>query len=772
MLKDIRLAARFLRRDYLAGEWYIIIFSLILAASILTALHSYTNRIMKEINNQSVQMLGGDLVVSSSKPIPDSYIKKAQEMHLTLAQSWSLPSVASTNTALQLINLQAVSSPFPIVGDKRYALKPMHAVVEPRLLSLLKMNASDKIQIGKAHFQIELRPAQLNVQSFNAQMAPLVIISLEDIAATNIILPGSRVEYRLLLAGEQDAIAGFKEWLTPQLSQQQKIVDVKSNQFVLNATLTQINVYIETTLLVTLLMCGIAIFTSSQSYLKRHLTEVALWRCFGATKAQILRIFLYELGLIAIVSGLIGVMIGLSLQYFIDSWFRELTGWALPATTAQSIYIGFAASVTLLLLSTYQLIASLPGISPVRLWRDDLPSTVFNNGVYTIFVILVSLLMLYVFFDLNILLMFLMDAILLSAALLYGISIIALRLINFLKILTNGVVRRGLSQLTQHADSVSLQMTALSLIIIFILTLNLIRSHLLTDWERSLAKDAPNYFIINLDSSDREILNHILHKYQVSPPQYYPLVRGRLTEINHQPWQQNVRGEGGRHNALHRELNLSEMYTYPSDNQIIEGSAWNANTARNAISIEQSLATALQAKIGDTLTFTIGAEPVTGEISNIRTLDWKSLHPNFYIILYPGNLDNFAKTFMTSLHLSAMQKPVLNEVVSQLPNATMIDISALLEQVQSILRSIVIAMQLLFLVTLIAGSLMAISSFRTTLAERRFTYQQLRVLGANNSFIYKSIAVEMAALFTLITLVSIIIANAIYYTLVQYFLTI
>lgn len=766
MLNEFRLALSLLRRELRAGHWIIIFFALVLAVMTITAINFYTDRLSRGLSQQSAKLLGGDLVISSPSPINKDWVQKAKDLKLRSAQILIFPSVVSANNQLQLVNIQAVSDNFPLIGEPIH-IKHKSVLVEFRLLQLLSINIADNLTIGAGSFNIEgLQSNDVDLLNTGWAIAPRVLMRLDDVPATKIVLPGSRVNYRLLLAGDEDNINAFSTWLKPQLKAGQKIIDTETQRFSIHKSLKNANKYIQLVVLFCLLMCGTAITLSTRQHLHRHFGDVALWRCLGASEKQIIHVFVMQLLILALVAGVIGTIVGHIIQVVISHLFTDFIQLQLPLTSYRPIMLGIFSSIILLFCYAFPIISVLPKTSPLYLWRGNISTNSKQKNLYAIITLVLLLAYVYWIMDFSLLALFFLDALLLTIGFLYILNALALSITRRMICLTKGSVRRGLSQLIQHPETAIIQLTAFTIILMSILILNMVKNDLIVKWSKSLPADTPNYYAINIARYDIKDLKELFAANQIKDNTIYPMVRGRLIELDDKPIFKALPKFAHQHNSLHRELNLSSMLVYPSDNKIVSGKKWDKSmVGAHFISIEKTMATELLLKLGDKLTFQVGDKKVSGVINNIRTVEWGSFHPNFYVIFPPDVLENLPTTYITSFHLDSGNTLFLNKIVKKFPNITIIDIAGVLKQVQSLLSKIAMALEYLFAFAFCAAVLIFFTSILASMDERKKTYHLLRVLGASRRYIISSLVVEFTFLGLLTVAFSFAIAKLISYLL-------
>ncbi|MCW5583857.1 MAG: hypothetical protein KIT56_08285, partial [Gammaproteobacteria bacterium] len=360
MLETFYLSIKLSWREWRAGEWTIAFFALLLAVIAATSVHFYTDRLTRGLDKQGAKFLGGDIVISSSIPIPLVWKQKARQWQLSTAEVWSYPSMASRKNKLQLINVQAVSDEYQLLNDTHIIPDKGTIWVESRLLPLLSINLGDTIAIGAGNFSVN-KILTSDIDSLNTAwvIAPRAMIRLTDVPATHTVLPGSRVDYRLLIIGEKQNVQKFREWITPQLSPSQALLDVKNPKFSLQNVIYRTENYMNLVLLFCLMMSGVAIVLSIQQYLRRHYSHVALWRCLGAKRKHIITIFLIQLFGIAFSASILGTFIGYLAQEIFVYLFRNYIQFPLPSAGLFPVVTGFVISNLLLFAFSYPVISAL-----------------------------------------------------------------------------------------------------------------------------------------------------------------------------------------------------------------------------------------------------------------------------------------------------------------------------------------------------------------------------------------------------------------------------
>ncbi|NOR81412.1 MAG: FtsX-like permease family protein, partial [Methyloprofundus sp.] len=329
--------------------------------------------------------------------------------------------------------------------------------------------------------------------------------------------------------------------------------------------------------------------------------------------------------------------------------------------------------------------------------------------------------------------------------------------------------RFGLQGLSKNRQSNIVQILAFSITLLAIILSFTVRSDLINDWQKQLPDEAPNHFALNVFADQKDALDQELKQQGVKISRFYPVVRGRLVEINSIPVQKIVSKESPGERAIHRDLSLTWSETAPEDNKIVAGE-WHVQRNPGLVSIEQKLAKSLKVKVGDTLTFTIGSQQITAQVDNIRKVDWDTMKPNFYMMFSSGSIDQFAHTFITSFYLPAEKKDLLNQLLKHYPAMTVLDVDLLLQQIKRILTQLTAAINYLLYFALIAGFMVLFAAVQATLDSRIYTGVLMRTLGAKRSFLQKIQWIEFSALGLIAGILAILMSQLTLYALYHWVL--
>jgi putative ABC transport system permease protein len=233
----------------------------------------------------------------------------------------------------------------------------------------------------------------------------------------------------------------------------------------------------------------------------------------------------------------------------------------------------------------------------------------------------------------------------------------------------------------------------------------------------------------------------------IALPQMSPLVRARMTAIDGEAVQDREFPTPGGDWFANREHNLSWAAELSSSNEIVEGEWWPPDyDGPPLVSIEAEQAVETGLGIGDVLTFEVAGQALTATITSVRTVNWDSFQPNFFLVFSPGALEDFPQTYIASMRIEPDERPALVDLVRAHPTISVIDLDSILQQIRGIIEKASLAVQAVFVFTLAAGIAVLFAAVQSTMDERRFESAMLRALGARRRVVFAGVMAEFAAL--------------------------
>jgi putative ABC transport system permease protein len=500
--------------------------------------------------------------------------------------------------------------------------------------------------------------------------------------------------------------------------------------------------------LTSVLLAAAAIALAARRYLQRHLDGCAIMRCLGATQARIMRLHFWQFTLLGLLAAGAGMLAGVAAQALLAAWLSQVVSAALPAPGVVPALHGIAVGLLLLLGFALPPLLGLRQVPTLRVLRRELgPPGGGGTMAYVAGGIVIGSLILWRAEDLRFgftVLAWFVTA--MGAAV--GLSWLLLSAIALAR--GRGVAWRcGIAAMQRRRLGTVVQVVALGLGMMALLTLTLIRADLLRTWQASLPPDAPNRFVINIQPDQTEAVGRFFAGHGMAAPALHPMVRGRLVGINERGVIADAFEDERARRLANREFNLSWAAAMQPDNRVVAGAWWDGGAGEpgargDQFSVEKGLAEALGIRMGDVLTFDIAGRRVTGAVASLRSVEWDSFNVNFFVLARPGLLEGYPATYVTSLHLPRQQVGVLNAFVKAFPNVVLIDVAQALAQVQVLMEQAARAVQFVFLFTLLAGLAVLYAALAGTQDERVYQAVIMRILGASRGQINRAHLAEFA----------------------------
>jgi putative ABC transport system permease protein len=777
-MSRFNLALRMLWRDSRSGELTILILALIIAVTSSTAIALFSDRLQRTMTNQTAEFLAADLVIASPNPVPAEWLAKAIQLDLLQARTAEFSSVLIEHDELLLAGVKAVSAAYPLRGFLKtttadYSTETIThngpekgtAWVEKRILPALKLKLGDPVTVGEKQLTItHIITYEPDKKGDFYSFSPRVMINEADLEATRIVQPGSHVHYFFQFTGEPKALAEFKQWLKPQLNPSQRIMDIHEDRPELGSALDRAERYLGLSSTLVILISGVAIAMATRRYTERHFNATALLRCLGCKQNEILWLYSSQFVVLGLVASAIGCLLGWFAQEGLFHLLKELLPQHIASPGLLAVFFGFIIGMLVLLGFALPPLLRLKQVSPLRVLRRELePLPASAWLIYGLSIGIIGLLIWKYTDDIKMTATILgvgLMTLLVLGLLVYGLLNLTRKLLPSMSL----TWRFGLQGLLRNSRASVSQILAFSITLVAMVLSFTVRTDLIDNWQKQLPDNAPNHFALNIFPGQQAAFQQELQQQNINGSQFYPVVKGRLVEINHTPVQQIVSKDTQGESATHRELSLTWTKDLPEENKIVAGNWWS-NDQTGLVSVEQKLADSLKIKPGDLLTFTVGSQQINATVASIRELMWDTMKPNFYMIFSPGTLDAYPSTLITSFYLPETQKNSLNTLVKKFPGTTILEVDLILQQFKTILTQLTQAINYLLYFALMAGFTVLFAAVYATLDSRIYEGALMRTLGANRSLLRKSHIIEFSALGLISGFLAVVISETIIYAL-------
>jgi len=762
-------------RDWRAGQLRFLLIALTVAVAALSAAGFFIDRLRAGLDRDAHQLLGADLLVTADNPMPQAWRDEAQRRGLRIAETVAFPSMtqAGEGDAAQsvLSAIKAVGDGYPLRGRLKVTTSAEQAAdsigvaadgipargtvwIDPSLLATLNVKVGGELRLGENRFRIaQLIAAEPDRGSGFINFAPRAMIAMDDLAATQLIQPGARVGYRLLVAEAGKGAPGatvkdFGDWLKKTIKDGNvrgvRIDSLQNGRPEMSATLDRADSFLSLVGLLSAMLAAVAVAMAARRFMTRHLDSCAMLRCLGLTQNQVTVLYLTEFLIVGLAGSLLGVAVGFGAHYALVELLGSLVATDIPSPSVLPAVQGIAAGMLLLAGFALPPILQLRNVPHNRVIRREAaapkPAALATYGMG---IAAFGALLLWQAGDVK-LALFTGGGFLAAFAAFALIGWLGLRALGSLRHAAGSQAWRfAVTSLRRRPGATVVQVVSLALGLMALLLLTVVRGDLMTAWRNATPPDAPNRFIINIQPDQKDEIRTRLANAGVAEIPLYPMVRGRLVAVNGKTITPDTYAdEDGARGLAEREFNLSTMMDMPPSNRISAGLWYTDKPGAAEASVEEGIAKTLKLKLGDTMRFDIAGSPVEAKITSLRKLEWGSMRVNFFVIINPSAMADTPQTWITAFHLPKQAAGLPATLSRDYPNLTIVDVGGILRQVQSVLDQVIQAVEFLFAFTLASGVLVLYAALMGSQDERRREAGLLRALGATRKQLSQAQMIE------------------------------
>ena len=769
----LQLGWRNLWRDFRSGELNLLLVSVVLAVAALSAVGFFADRLQAGFWRDARQLLGGDAVVVSDKVTPDAFVTKAQALGLKTQTTVNFPSMARADDAqggdTKLVALKAVSEGYPLRGNMslfkpeatnpnvasedvqttREVPKPGSVWVDPALLESLNLQLGDRLWLGDKDLRITAlihREPDRGANFMN--FAPRVMMHHDDVAATGLVQPASRISYRMAVAGLEDQrnVQLFLKWARDQVLLPEvrgvQIESMESGRPEMRQTLDRAEKFLNLVALLAALLCAVAVALASRTFAARHLDGCALLRVLGQSQRTLSLAYGFEFVTAGVFASVLGLALGFGIHHAFVWLLAGLVDAQLPPSSGAPVVLGLGMGLTLLVAFGLPPVLQLAKVPAIRVIRRDMgglqPASI---GVLVMGLLGFAAALMWASRDVKLGLLTVGGF---AAATLFFAAITWVMLKLLRRWVPGQATPRWLLLATRQVMArpayAVVQVSALCGGLLALVLLVLLRTDLISSWRKATPVNTPDRFVINVQPDQTAAFQSALSQAGVSSYDWYPMIRARLVAINDKTVSPENFTDDRAKRLVDREFNVSARAVKPEHNAVVQGK-WTEGE-KDALSVEAGIAQTLGLKMGDRMRFDVGGVMSEGRITSIRKVDWGSMRANFFVMYPVDQLPDVPLSYMAAFK-TPDQKSFERNLLQQFPNITSVDMRATLTQVQKVLDQVIRAVEFLFAFTLLAGLLVLMAAVTSTREERKREFAIMRALGATGRLLSQVQTVEL-----------------------------
>ena len=779
----LRIARQDARKE--VGRLTLFMSSIVMGIAALVAINSFNDNLAQDIDREAAALLGADLVVSGNRPagaitketLDSLSAEQATEVELLSMAFLPEPAVS------EFIRVKALRGAFPFYGEME--TQPPSAVIQIRqgkgalvedgLMLQHNLQIGDSIRIGQVMFSIiGILKNAFGSAEISSSFAPTVYINRDYLASTELIQPGSLVNYYYYykLSDPEFPIDEWKEDRVDRLrTESMRMETVTDRQAGIGDAFDNLNYFLNLVAMVALLLGCIGVASSVFIYVKKKIPSIAIFRCLGLSGKEAFAVYFIQIFFLGILGVVTGALLGSLVQMVLPSVLSDF----LPVTVEtgiswKAIWQGFV--IGLCMTTLFALLPLLPirNVSPLRALRVSFEEN--NKG----FDVVISAIAVLILGSLFLFLWLLTENIVTAAMFLLGLSLafgtlylVARAVIwltrNYFPRHWNFVFRQGLANLFRPNNQTQILLMSIGLGTGILTTLFIVQGLLLRNVAAMDAGEQPNIFLFGIETQQVDTLSTMTKSREMSIAQSLPIVTMRLEGWLGKSKEQWLADSNrtAKNWAIHRETRATYRDYLDSNEKLVSGTFPHPRESPQDsiyISLADAFAEAMDVDLGDELVFNVQGARIKTYVRSIRKIDNANMRARFLVLFPSGVLEDAPK-----FHVLVARSPSVevtanfrNEVVKLFPNVSVIDLSTILDSVNEILNKVSYIIQFMALFSIITGLIVLLSSLLLSKYQRIKESVLLRTLGASKKQIRWISATEYALLGGLSALMGILIA--------------
>jgi putative ABC transport system permease protein len=754
------------------GKFLFVVLSVALGTAALTAVTGFNESVHYTLMREARALMAADLALRM--PVQPSanetrFLDSLQAQGIESTRVTETVSMASTGQGAPiLVSVKGADlSSYPFYG--RLQLDPAgvrlddkSVAVSDDLLLRIKGKLGDFITIGNSKVQIVARIAkEPDRMTSGFTLGPRVLFSREGLASAGIVIPGSRITERVLLklppAVDLTRLRGELEQV---FGRRARITDFTETNPQLTRALDRATRFLALVSLIALIVAGLGVGSTMQSYLRQKMPNIAFMKCIGGRAGQITRVYVVQAFAIGLMGGLAGAVLGA----FAQAVFARMVGSYFDVAVILvwpwlAMLKGITAGVGTAILFTLPSLLAIAEVQPALILRKDIAGDTSPardpRSVIVAVAILTGLWGIAIWVGSSIKYASVFAGILLGSFLILAlISTLLLRLIrrvgNQTVLRRSASLRHGIGNLYRPGAHATAILASLGIGVMFTVVVFYLQYSLLEEVRLTAPPETPNVFLINITETERDGLTSLL---QAEPAildrqPLSPSVMAQIATIDGTPMER-IPLEAGARRLLNTQFVLTWARDIPPATEILEGSWWRAQPTEPLVSVQEFAAQALGLKVGSLIEWNALAGPVRARVANIRRTDAVRVGANNQFILSPGVLDNFSAVYYGALRVKPERIGALQaRIFEQFPTVTVVNAADILDIIQGVMDRVSLAVRFVSAFAILGGLVVLASCVAGTRYRRMREVAILKTVGATRATLVRMFCMEFAVIGT------------------------
>lgn len=638
--------------------------------------------------------------------------------------------------------------------------RPFFAVAEESLLVQLGIGLGDAVTFG----QIELIIANVITQEPDRlaggfALGPRLMMSTQALRASGLWQAGSLINhhYRLRLHDSSDsrAIDRLRQALEEEFPLAGwRVRDRRDASPAVRRSIERVALFLTLVGLTALTVGGVGVGNAITAFLDQRRAAIATFKALGAPRHVITGVFIIHIGLIAMVA----IAAALALAAFAPVFLADFVGQMinLPMANAAAglnglTALGSAALFGVVTAFGFMFVPLGKALqTPVSVLFRGATETLPQSSAPLSFRLLAGSCLLIV-----VALSFVMGDrrdiaawFVVTLALSFGLLRLSAWAVQALarRLASRGGFHRRLAMRNIIAPGAPVSSITLSvgLSVILVTVLAMVQGN----FERQLVADfpdrAPSFFALDIQPDQIQAFRQFSTEFDgFESMQTVPMLRGAVLAVNDVPVK-DITPPAEIAWFLRGDRGLTYADRLPAGARLTAGQWWPSDyEGPPLISLDQRIASGLGLGIGDRLSVNILGRPLTGEIANLRDIDWGSGQLNFAVVFSPSPLKSAPHTYLATITMRAENEVAFTQALTRnYRNVSLVRVKEAVQSVRNLLDQFSLAIGALSLTAIATSIFVLAGALASSRQGRLYEAAILGSLGASRRTILGVFMIE------------------------------
>ena len=777
------------------SKFLFVILSVAIGVAALTGVRGFSESFQKVLLDQARSIMSADLSARMFRLITpqenaklDALAESKGVERTSVTETVSMASLQGDPVPL-LVSLKVVDpAKYPFygavtlspAGDLRTMLTDSSVVVDDNLLVRLRAKVGDSLKIGGQFFRIaaviEKEPDRLTA---GVGLGPRVMMTRAAVDKTGLLQAGSRATERYLFklgpqSGKVAAVRGDLEKILPD----SQITDFRETSPALSEGLDHATGLLSLICLVAMVLGAIGVGMAMRAHLQQRIDILAIMKSIGARSSDILRIYLLQTLLLGTVGALLGIVLGLGVEWALPFFFGKLLPIQPPLRLpVRSVSAAFGTGILTTVLFCLPPLLDVRKIRPSIVLRKtveggdtesrlSLWKRIRENQAQWISVVVIVL-------ALGGIAAALADSMVVGkwfAAALCGLLVVILGLasvmlrtlrafLNKTRLHLHSALRHGLANLYRPGNQSAAVLAALGTGVMLILSVFLMQHAIVSRMNSDATTSAANIFLIDISQDEVQgVKDLVLHQTgSQNKFEAIPIVSARITAVDGVPTDQlKVKNYPKR---LLSSVSVTWADAVPEGVKVTQGKWWQKGDT-DGLAVVEHVAHRLNLRVGSAVDFASGETTIHTHVAAIYKAEGEHVFARSEFILPSGPLAGLPNVWYAAVHVQSKQIASMERALfAAYPTVTVINIADILDTVQGVVHQITLVIRFLAGFSILSGAIILASSVASTRFRRIREVVVLKTLGATRNRIATVFSVEFVVLGLLAGAVGVIFAN-------------